>query len=371
MAKQKVAIDDVAKLKKLGALTLSPSGKKAAFTVTEGCVKDNKYLNDIWVYDEAHVPALYRLTAGDDGSAPMFLDDNTILFASDRKKNHKSNAAVTYTTYNTISLNGGEAEEAFYLPFAVSFLKHVDGDLWMAGGRRNVTAPDISGLEGEEKEEALKALEEEKDYSVFDELPFWFNGKGVINKVRTGLFLCNVKENTQELLTDLYMDVEGVALNAAKTKAVYWGKNFTTLNTMKSLMYIRDLADGTVTEVALDNKYSVTTAMFLGNQVMFLGTMGEKYGTSQNDDVVLVQPDGSIQTLCSPDISFGAVGSDIAGGGSNWSADDAFYFLHTDNYRSKYKKMTRTKYILSLIRADKELHEEEYEMLRNLSGYDK
>lgn len=40
------------------------------------------------------------------------------------------------------------------------------------------------------------------------------------------------------------------------------------------------------------------------------------------------------------------------------------------NRMSKYKKMTRTKYILSLIKADKELHEEEYAMLRNLSDFD-
>lgn len=40
------------------------------------------------------------------------------------------------------------------------------------------------------------------------------------------------------------------------------------------------------------------------------------------------------------------------------------------NRMAKYKKMTRTKYILSLIRADKELHETEYAMLRNLSDFD-
>ena len=40
------------------------------------------------------------------------------------------------------------------------------------------------------------------------------------------------------------------------------------------------------------------------------------------------------------------------------------------NRMSKYKKMTRTKYILSLIRADMELHEEEYEALKNLSAFD-
>lgn len=65
MDKQKVAIEDFAKIKKLGSLTLSPSGKKAAFTVTEGSLEDNGYHTDIWVYDEAHTPALYRLTAGE------------------------------------------------------------------------------------------------------------------------------------------------------------------------------------------------------------------------------------------------------------------------------------------------------------------
>lgn len=40
------------------------------------------------------------------------------------------------------------------------------------------------------------------------------------------------------------------------------------------------------------------------------------------------------------------------------------------NRMSKYKGMTRTKYIQSLIRADMELHEREYGALRNLSDFD-
>ena len=97
MDKQKVAIEDFAKIKKLGSLTLSPSGKKAAFTVTEGSLEDNGYHTDIWVYDEAHTPALYRLTAGEDGKAPVFLDEDTLLFPGDRKKRHTGNAAENET----------------------------------------------------------------------------------------------------------------------------------------------------------------------------------------------------------------------------------------------------------------------------------
>lgn len=41
------------------------------------------------------------------------------------------------------------------------------------------------------------------------------------------------------------------------------------------------------------------------------------------------------------------------------------------NRMAKYKGMTRTKYILNLIRQDYESHKEEYESLKNLSGFDK
>ena len=64
----KVAIEDFANVKKLGGLTLSPSGRKAAFTVTAGSIEDNAYRTDIWVYDPGHTPALFRLTAGEDGA---------------------------------------------------------------------------------------------------------------------------------------------------------------------------------------------------------------------------------------------------------------------------------------------------------------
>ncbi len=61
---QRVAIDEMTVIRSLGNLTLSPSGKKVAFTVKEGDKEKNTYKTDIWVYDEAHSPALYRLTAG-------------------------------------------------------------------------------------------------------------------------------------------------------------------------------------------------------------------------------------------------------------------------------------------------------------------
>ena len=159
MDKQKVAIEDFAKIKKLGSLTLSPSGKKAAFTVTEGSLEDNGYHTDIWVYDEAHTPALYRLTAGEDGKAPVFLDEDTLLFPGDRKKRHTGNAAEKETVYNRIPLNGGEAEPFLVLPFIASGLTPVSDGVYLISGMRDLSAPDLSGLDAAEKAKKLKELE--------------------------------------------------------------------------------------------------------------------------------------------------------------------------------------------------------------------
>ena len=338
--KRKVAIEDMTRIRALGNLTLSPSGKKAAFTVKTGALEENAYKTDIWVYDEAHSPALYRLTAGEDGSAPIFLDDDTILFSSDRKKKHQKDVFGAKTTYQRISLSGGEAEEAFFLPFPVIQLASLGEDKWLAVGKKKLTLPDPEGLDEAEKAKLKKELEEEKDYEVFDELPFWFDTMGIINKVRNGLYLCDTAKKTQELLTDPYFNTGGFALNAEKTQAVYWGVIYESLRTKNSRLYLRDLSDGSVREFMLPEHLYITKARFVDGKIILLGTRGEKLGSTQNDEVWEALPDLSVRMVCAPDATFSVVGSDIAGRDSSFDAPEAFYFTQVEGYRSYYKKMT-------------------------------
>ena len=62
--------------------------------------------------------------------------------------------------------------------------------------------------EGEEKKAALKAWKEEKDYEVFDELPFWANGQGIVNKKRTRLAVYDPDNGSCEIVTPDYENVE-------------------------------------------------------------------------------------------------------------------------------------------------------------------
>ena len=59
-------------------------------------------------------------------------------------------------------------------------------------------------MEGEEKEEALKAWKDEKDYEVFDELPFWANGQGIVNKKRTRLVVYDMEIGDAKIVSPEY-----------------------------------------------------------------------------------------------------------------------------------------------------------------------
>ena len=346
---KKVEIEDFAKIKKLSDPVLSPSGKKLAVTVTEGDVEQNSYKTDIWVYDETHTPSFFRLTASENGKAPCFLDENTVLFPGDRRNAHPAKDGVVYTVYNSISLNGGEACEYMVLPFAASGLYPLSDDSFLVQGSVNLSLPDFSAMNDEEKKKALAQLEEEKDYSVFDELPFWFNGRGVINKLRAGLFLASRTNNTQEKLTDTYFDLHGFAVNDAKDKVMYWGNEFTTVNPQKSRLFVRSLKDGSVVEAKLENKYNISGAVFCGEQAVFLGATGETYGSSENPKFYCLNADGSFELLAAPDPSLGGVGSDIAGGGKAVLGGDGVYFVQTIGYRSVFRKMDLSGNIETLV----------------------
>ena len=336
--KRRVAIDDFAKIRALGNLTISPSGEKVAFTVREGDLGNNKYKTDIWVYDEKHKPPLYRLTAGEDDGAPMFLDDDTVAFKADRKKRHQKDVFGSKTTYNRISLQGGEAEEMFFLPFAASSPAKLSDGKWLFAGKRDVTIPDPDTLKPSEKEKVKKELEEEKDYEVFDELPFWYDGSGITNKKRTGLFLFDPQKKKPTMLTERLFDLGGFTLNEDKTVLVFWGQDFETVRSRRSRLFIRDLKTGKVKEAALDG-YRLRRIFFIGGELFALGTKGERMGSTQSDEIVKVTPDGSVSLFLKPEMDFGPVGSDIAASGSRQNLCDAFYFLQVKEYCSRYMKM--------------------------------
>ena len=165
---ENLQLDDFTKYKFLSGITYSPDGNKIGYILHRMDVEENKYLSNIYIYDVKKESSI-KLTSQYSQNTFLFKDENTILFPDirDSKDKSRKEKKEDFTIYYEISLNGGEANKSFEIPLNVTNIKMINKDTFL-----------VTGLYDHNKFD----LEEEKDYQVLDEIPYWFNGQGLKKK---------------------------------------------------------------------------------------------------------------------------------------------------------------------------------------------
>ena len=345
---KKVAIDDFCQIKNFSQLAFSPSGENLAFVVSQPSHEKNKYISNIWINENKKI---IKLTSGGEESSFIWLDDENLLFPGDRDKNRKKELGKDITVFNKINIHGGEAEEYFKVPMKAASIKKVNDKEFLFIGTVKLDTINLDELEGEEKTKALEYLEEEKDYDVFDELPFWANAKGVVNKIRHGLYLFNMETKKCSCLTPKYMNVDLFDYNAETDKVLYSGNEYDSVYDQKDDMYVIDLHGDKFIEIKLNHAYSIKNAAFMGRNIIFAGTKGERYGNNENPIFFMANSEtGEIEEIADLDISMGSsVGSDCrhGGGKTQKTAGDAWYYTETIGFNSYIVKLQNGKKTLA------------------------
>ena len=103
--------------------------------------------------------------------------------------------------------------------------------------------PDFAHMADEEKKEAIKAWEAEKDYEVFDELPFWANGQGIVNKKRSRLAIYDMETGEEKIVSPDYENVESV-WPEKDGKVLYVGNYYTDKKNVYQSLKVYDIATG-------------------------------------------------------------------------------------------------------------------------------
>ena len=158
---EKLRIEDFEKYHFLSDVHLSPDGKHAVFAEQRTDMEKNLYTSYLWLCDTEAKTVSPLTTSGKDRSA-YWLDNETILFVSSRS-GEKPHVGEAKTEYYTISIHGGEAQKAFSVPVAVEKIEALGGGRYLLSSIYNNMLPELTGLEGEAKEKALKQIEEEQD----------------------------------------------------------------------------------------------------------------------------------------------------------------------------------------------------------------
>ena len=191
---EKITIQDLLKYRFPGNLRYSPDGKTLAFQVSRSDEKENRYKTDVWIIRNG-VPV--QLTSTADASVVAW-KDSTHLILSRRTADSEAGTTDLFI----IDINGGEAMPFVTLPFGLSSLQETEDGLYVAAGMIDSEDPDAYKDSAETRKQKQEAKKKEQDYTVIDEIPYWFNGRGFINKQRSALFTVRFEPELQIQKTD-------------------------------------------------------------------------------------------------------------------------------------------------------------------------
>ena len=166
---ERIKADDLYAYRFLSEVAVAPDGAHAAFVSRRARDDGKGYYACIHLLDTT-TGAVRPLTGNGDEAAFRWLDSNTLIFPSCRTGDQPGK-----TAFYRLDIRGSEAERAFTIPLSVQQFHPLPDGRWVVLTRRPMTPPE--DLPADQPQPG-------RDYTVFDELPFWADGLGMINGTR-------------------------------------------------------------------------------------------------------------------------------------------------------------------------------------------
>lgn len=333
---EQIQIDDIKNYQFLSGLKHSPSGKKSALIVKSA--KEDGYHSVIYLCKDKAYQPLTALT----GNIPLFtwLDDETILFSETREENTQKAISQGFekTPFYKISVNGGEGEFCFEIDLKVTDIQWIKDGKFLISAVYNNNYPDLSAADEITQKQLLAEFEREKDYQVADELPFYFNGKGFVNKLRQRLYLYHDGKVTP--ITPPLYNTNLYTISPCKSFIAFTGTSHEHILDQRSEINLYDIEKNEI-KIICEMQYYISKIAFLENKIIFAGSERKLFGTVEDPDFYAVDLNGTVSLLKKFGYSIGSVpGSDCRlGGGTTFKAfENNIYFTSLHNYTADLYK---------------------------------
>jgi dipeptidyl aminopeptidase/acylaminoacyl peptidase len=188
------------------------------FIIKQADMEGNNYTSDLFQLENGNPR---RLTSTHDIGDYYLLDDGSILFrnAREAKDKERIRKGEPLSIFVKLSPQQGEAVEAFRLPYAVGDLKFIDENHFFFTAGYDHTFAQLLEQSGSDMEKALKEKEKNEAWRIFEEIPFWSNGRGDVSGKRSHLYYYDEGEITG--LSETFETVGGLSLSDDKQTLVY------------------------------------------------------------------------------------------------------------------------------------------------------
>ena len=326
-----IAQKDILSYRFLSALRFNPAKKRAAFVVSSANEEENGYESRLYLYENEQVRQLTDL--GKESSF-LWLDDDRLLFPAVRSAAEKKRAEEkeAFTSYYVLNLSGGEAMPCFTLPFAVREIRAAGDKRFLVTASVDKRHPDLYAADEVARKAARKEAEDNRDYEVFDEAPFWFNGAGVTNGQRRRLFLVTLDPLTITPITGPGEDMGGFTVRGDEVFFAAQEKG-PRLELKTFTLRVYNLSTGDVRDILHTDSFMLSRLETVGDRIWVLGGEGKRYGLNENDYVYeLDEAAGALRVLFPAEFSlYNSVGCDcrLGGGREAVAVGDSLYHLTT------------------------------------------
>ena len=301
----KTALMDLMDYRFVSAPRISPDGGACAFLTYRAKVDKSGYDSYVRVISPTSGAALNYVAPMGCGSL-AWLGDGSLAVAL---------AQEGGTGVYALTAQGG-CEQWGFLPFAATLEDGLRDGRLLLSATRPLTAEKAA---------------EDGHFTVLDEFPFWYNGRGFISKMRRQLFLME-KDGQPERISPENMDVAHVACDADQNRIVYSGAVVDAVRPDWDAVGCYDATAGRNFLPVDSRRWRVRQVAALnGLPVIVASGADESYYAApkvvsvnlQGEETVLAAPGMHIANSVVPDVRYGASNVGRARGGG-------LYFVATE-----------------------------------------
>ncbi len=331
---KRINIETLLEYKFLSEVAISPDGKHTAFVVHTADVKENTYIGCIHVIcnESGKTKQLTNI-----GSVKGFtwIDNENIVFPSARcpRTKEKLKKGEELTVYYEINIHGGEAQAVGELPLLAGKLTSVGNNKYLVSAIYDNNRPNLEGLSTAEQHDVLKKYNE-SGYTIFEEVPFWGNAQGIINRKRNRLYIYDNTSKTTEAITAPMFNT--MAFSASEKKVLILGSEYDDIKPLYSGLYVYDIETKTTKCLIEPKTYGVKNIeMYTEDKAVIVGTDNKSFGMGELGDVYIIDLNTGEKTLVAKHDHLGignnSTNSDVRYGGGKVSkiVGDTLYYLTT------------------------------------------
>ncbi len=371
---KKITNDLLYKYSFLSGITSNHSGTRAFFTRKTANKEKNNYNSNLYLYEKENI---LKLTSCNSVKSAFWLDDENIVFVSNRDKEEKTNSKTEniddnakkakqinkldegknkdandiVKLYKKSVISHTEAEPFLELKGKVSNIDVLSNNKLIYLKNRDIMSTDSEYFAGQEKAEG---------YMRIRRIPFYMNGGSFSFQRKTSLYVYDMKKQEEKEINFKDYTVEAYELNKKRDKAVIMASKIQKRGESYTALFEYNAKTGKAKKILDDSEYSIKdpyaiyVATYWGDKIVFLGSTMEKHGLNENRLAYIIE-NGKVKLLCGEDIDYlnsGVQDMVLGGGRSYHTRHGKFDFTTTNSTINKIARMSSSGKVKNIFSFD-------------------